>query len=158
MAETDCIQISLSNGETETIMLSSRPKLIFDSLQISVIYDGKTISIPLEDGLKVRHMDSSQTDVEGISSQGIYFSISDDGISCHGLSCDESVNLFSGNGTLLQTVKSDAFGNASINLPETFWRNLTKSASISFCQTALRRNRLQSQSPHSSGTLCQSAA
>lgn len=118
MAETDCIQISLSNGETETIMLSSKPKLIMDSIQISVIYDGKTISIPLEDGLKVRHMDSSQTDVEGISSQGIYFSISDDGISCHGLSCDESVNLFSGNGTLLQTVKSDAFGNASINLPE----------------------------------------
>lgn len=116
-AETDCIQITLANGETETIMLSSRPKLIFDSLQISVIYDGKTISIPLEDGLKVRHMDSSQTDVE-IISQGFYFSILDDGISCHGLSCDESVNLFSGNGTLLQTVKSDAFGNASINLPE----------------------------------------
>lgn len=117
-AETDCIQITLANGETETIMLSSKPKLIFDSLRISVIYDGKTISIPLEDGLKVHHMDSSQTDVEGISSQGIYFSISDDGISCHGLSCDESVNLFSGNGTLLKTVKSDAFGNASINLPE----------------------------------------
>lgn len=117
-AETDCIQITLANGETETIMLSSKPKLIFDSLRISVIYDGKTISIPLEDGLKVHHMDSSQTDVEGISSQGIFFSISDDGISCHGLSCDESVNLFSGNGTLLQTVKSDAFGNASINLPE----------------------------------------
>ncbi len=116
-AETDCIQITLANGETETIMLSSKPKLIFDSLQISVIYDGKTISIPLEDGLKVRHMDSSQTDVE-IISQGFYFSILDDGISCHGLSCDESVNLFSGNGTLLQTVKSDAFGNASINLPE----------------------------------------
>lgn len=116
-AETDCIQITLANGETETIMLSSKPKLIFDSLRISVIYDGKTISIPLEDGLKVRHMDSSQTDVE-IISQGFYFSILDDGISCHGLSCDESVNLFSGNGTLLQTVKSDAFGNASINLPE----------------------------------------
>lgn len=117
-AETDCIQITLANGETETIMLSSKPKLIFDSLRISVIYDGKTISIPLEDGLKVHHMDSSQTDVEVISSQGIYFSISDDGISCHGLSCDESVNLFSGNGALLQTVKSDAFGNASIILPE----------------------------------------
>lgn len=117
-AETDCIQISLSNGETETIMLSSRPKLIMDSIQISVIYDRKTILIPLEDGLKVRHMDSSQTDVERISSQDFYFSISDDGISCHGLSCDESVNLFSGNGTLLQTVKSDAFGNASIYLPE----------------------------------------
>lgn len=116
-AETDCIQITLANGETETIMLSSKPKLIFDSLRISVIYDGKTISIPLEDGLKVYHMDSSQTDVE-IISQGFYFSILDDGISCHGLSCDESVNLFSGNGTLLQTVKSDAFGNASINLPE----------------------------------------
>lgn len=116
-AETDCIQITLANGETETIMLSSKPKLIFDSLRISVIYDGKTISIPLEDGLKVRHMDSSQTDVE-IISQGFYFSILDDGISCHGLSCDESVNLFSGNGTLLQTVKSDAFGNAPINLPE----------------------------------------
>lgn len=116
-AETDCIQITLANGETETIMLSSKPKLIFDSLQISVIYDGKTISIPLEDGLKVRHMDSSQTDVE-IIRQGFYFSILDDGISCHGLSCDESVNLFSGNGTLLQTVKSDAFGNVSINLPE----------------------------------------
>ncbi len=89
-----------------------------DSIHISVIYDRKTILIPLEDGLKVRHMDSSQTDVERISSQDFYFSISDDGISCHSLSCDESVNLFSINGTLMQTVKSDAFGNASIYLPE----------------------------------------
>lgn len=99
-------------------MLSSKPKLIMDSIQISVIYDRKTILIPLEDGLKVRHMDSSQTDVDRISRQDFYFSISDDGISCHGLSCDESVNLFSGNGTLLQTVKSDAFGNVSVPLPD----------------------------------------
>lgn len=117
-AETDCIQITLANGETETIMLSSRPKLIMDSIQISVIYDGKTITIPLEDGLKVRHTDSSQTEVEKISSQSVYFSISDDGISCHGLSHDESVSLFSGNGALLKTIKSDASGNVSVPLPD----------------------------------------
>lgn len=117
-AETDCIQITLANGETETIMLSSRPKLIFDSQQISVVYEGKTITIPLGDGLKVRHMDSSQTDVEEISGQGVYFYISDDGISCHNLSRDESVSLFSGNGTLLQTIEPDASGNVSLSLPE----------------------------------------
>lgn len=117
-AETDCIQITLANGETETIMLSSRPKLIFDPVQISVIYDDQTISIPLEDGLKVRHMDSSQTAVEEISGQSVYFSISDDGISCHGLSRDESVSLFSGNGTLLQIIESNVSGNVSLSFPE----------------------------------------
>ena len=117
-AETDCIQITLANGETETIMLSSKPKLIFDSQQISVIYDGKTISIPLEDGLTVSHKDSKQTDVEEINCQGVYFSISDDGISCYGLSRDESMSLFCGNGTLLKIIEPDASGNASVSLPD----------------------------------------
>lgn len=118
-AEIDCIQFILPDGQTETVMLSSRPKLVLDSELISITYGDTNISIPLEDGLKIRYVDSQLTEVETVSSQRVYFSISELGIACHGLSSDEPVSLYSGNGTLLKVVMSDGQGDALISLPET---------------------------------------
>lgn len=117
-AEIDCIQFILPDGQTETVMLSSRPKLVLDSELISITYGDTNISIPLEDGLKIRYVDSQLTEVETVSKR-VYFSISELGIACHGLSSDEPVSLYSGNGTLLKVVMSDGQGDALISLPET---------------------------------------
>lgn len=117
-AEIDCIQFILPDGMIETILLSSRPKVRMESTLVAVVYGDKEISIPLEDGLKVRLSDSQQTRVETVISQTVYFSVSESGIACHGLLENESVHLFDAGGATVCSAESDELGDAFIPLPE----------------------------------------
>ena len=117
-AEIDCIRFTLPEGNTEVILLSSRPKVRMDSTLIAVVYDDKEISIPLENGLNVRLSDSQQTRVETVIGQTVCFSVSESEIVCHGLPENESVHLFDAGGAAVCSAESDGLGNASIPLPE----------------------------------------
>lgn len=116
-AEIDCIQLTLPEGVTETILLSSRPKVRMDSTLIAVVYDDNEISIPLENGLKVRLLDSQQTRVKTAISQTAYFTVSESGIACHGLPERETVRLFNAGGAVVCTADADELGNVFLPLP-----------------------------------------
>lgn len=119
--------VELSSGGSIEIALANNPKMIFDGKKIKITSTRDNAEYEPSDILKVKvgEVDAADTEIDGIQDEKGQIKTEGGFVRLTGFPANETISIFSINGVLVDTFRTDANGSCTIDL-----KNLPSGISI----------------------------
>lgn len=114
--DINALMIHFKSGKTMTLLLDEQPVTTFSGEDIVITTHMNQMTYNGADVQKYTYLYVDPTAVKSVST-GSLFTIKDNTISLNGLAAGAELSIYSADGILLSSSKTDSHGNATLNLP-----------------------------------------
>lgn len=115
--EINALQLLMSSGKLVTYMLDEEPVITFEADELVMKTHMATVRYQANDVLKFNYISVEDAGIASLRSSGVSFAINGNVLTATKLEPNSEVNVYSADGKLIATAKTDKSGNVTMSLP-----------------------------------------